>query len=190
MVRATRELELLALLQHTGSSTALIDLTTDPMVALYFAVREHDDVDGLLLGFNVDDRWDDLTGDNRPYHGIVRGLGWDAKVGWLMPPVISDRIVVQRSRFLVAPITFPNMNPRPWARDVADIQLPNLSPGWDQTRLDFLFAEQGAGRRSMPPVVAFLVNSDLKAYILSYLMGNYGISHNSMFPEPDGFAQG
>jgi hypothetical protein len=51
------------------------------------------------------------------------------------------------------------------------------------------FAQTGAGRRARPPVVAFRIPRDLKGFNLETLESNYGIGHNSLFPEPEGLAK-
>jgi hypothetical protein len=192
--RGASDLELLALLQHTGTATPLLDLTTDPLVALYFAAqpsqmdgptiyqRKH----GLLVGFSSDRSWEDVTASHESYDDLIDRLRHDKKVGWLAPPVVADRVIVQRSRFLVAPVIDGNH----WARSISDIRLnPELPIDWSVARLAALFSDGGAGRRSMPAAVAFRVPRDLKPYLLEVLSGSYGIDDRSMFPDAAGFAR-
>ena len=42
------------LMQHYGASTRLLDWTTNPYKAAYFAVDKHDDCDSLIWGFEYD----------------------------------------------------------------------------------------------------------------------------------------
>lgn len=50
----SQPLSCLAYLQHHGVPTRLIDFTRDPWMAMFFAVQEHDPVDGRLFAILVD----------------------------------------------------------------------------------------------------------------------------------------
>lgn len=184
LIRDSNEFEKLSVLQHTGTPTPLIDLTADPLVSLYFAAEKHDNDDGLLIGFNADDRWIDQTHSADTYERLTYRLRSEGQVGWLVPPVISDRVVVQRARLMIAPVA----DSAHWADQISDVLLPSMPPDWDASKLDALFNDTGSGRRSMPPVVALTIPKDLKEFIRDSLATNYGISHESLFPEPEGFA--
>jgi hypothetical protein len=47
------DLQLLAALQHAGVPTRLLDVTANPLTALWFASASHPNADGLLLAFNL-----------------------------------------------------------------------------------------------------------------------------------------
>lgn len=48
------DLECLALAQHYGLATRLLDWTRNPLVALFFACKEHADFDGCVFGYLPD----------------------------------------------------------------------------------------------------------------------------------------
>jgi len=184
-LRTLVPVEQLALLQHFGVPTPLLDLTADPLVALYFAVRRHDDHDGLLIGWNAVG-WIDYTNDSRSYAGMIGELRHEATLGWFVPPVVTDRVVVQRSRMLIAPV-LPSTQ-RSWFSPISDLELPKLPAEWGDPQLGALFEPQGQGRRAMPPVLGFRINRGLKSYIRSVLSDSFGLSHETLFPDPAGYA--
>lgn len=47
------DLQLLALLQHNGLPTRLLDVTANPLTAPWFACMSKPSRDGLLIAFNV-----------------------------------------------------------------------------------------------------------------------------------------
>lgn len=106
------ELEWLALLQHMGVPTRLIDFTPDPLIATFFASEAHDDVEGRLFAILVpkanapledasDFRVNDLT------QGEIRL--------WTPPVALSPRVAAQKGVFVLGRL--PSTAPRRRVRD-------------------------------------------------------------------------
>ena len=116
--RGLTALETLTLLQHHGSPTRLIDVTSDWKVALFFACESDDDRDGRLFLMKTDsDRWsefpkDETTTERRKFPiwknyrtNFTYSDEWRDK--WLsgtwpiLLPFSDSRMISQRGFFLV-----------------------------------------------------------------------------------------
>lgn len=200
--RGLHPIEKLAHLRHHGVPSPLIDVTPDPFVALWFASDLRPDKSGILIGLNthreqvselravVDSYlcWRQLEG--RPARNeSVAGLGWalrsaeqESRIYAMDPPVLNDRIVVQRSRFLLS--WFPPANT--WHDGIADIWIPSLPPGWTKTKLAASFIERGRGRPARLPIFAVKIPRILKRHVRNILASHFGIDRASLFPDVGG----
>lgn len=119
--RELTSLETLTLLQHHGSPTRLIDVTTDWKVALYFACEGSECRDGRLFLISVaPERWEQIIkiqddGDAqlpwidygnsfRDTTGIVPNYAWLSGVWPILLPFSDPRMIAQRGFFLVGGI--------------------------------------------------------------------------------------
>ncbi len=113
----TPELQRFAVLQHHGTATRLLDVTTDPMIALWFACSgaEHADAQGVLFAIEVASALQLDWEDDRPVDEIVDALG-DEQLAAFWPRPVDVRIQVQRGAFVFGPQRDTRQNPRGTAR--------------------------------------------------------------------------
>lgn len=101
------DLPLLARLQHHGAATPLLDVSLDPMVALYMAVvspnPKDDDNDGVLFAIRRPAL--ELDGfSSLHFSQTYGGLPADA-VALYTAPGVSDRLAIQRGHFIVGRVS-------------------------------------------------------------------------------------
>jgi hypothetical protein len=175
------DLALLALLQHNGAATLLLDVTTDPFVALYFAcLRAPRGEDGRLIAIDVTDgvaRHFDIN--ERGDLGVAMGsLG--SNLGLYRPPRISGRFTAQRGRFIFGEVA-----------NLGYSTLPIRLEGWNKAALHRVFDPNVPPEDRPKPAVAvsILIDHRMKAGMLTFLDLSLGLSASSMFPDLPGFAQ-
>lgn len=196
-------LEMLAQLQHFGAQTRLIDVTFNPLVALWFAVEqkfdESDNKDGRLFAFDVTTR--KISLDAIWGHHILPWEKWQKEVGWRCelpylwrPPSYNERIPVQHSAFLVGgvPMAFKGYNA--WYRkgpgDGPSKGLWGIRQIHESTSIPvrMVSLDQTAQERSAP-TFTLRVNSDAKAKIRALLDHNFGLNTATIYPDLYGLAR-
>lgn len=194
-------LELLAALQHYGVPTRLLDFTFNPVIALWFAVEKHDEVDGRLFAVDVSrgiidrarvtkaDPWWQEIEPRTDTEWTTRSWAW-------RPPPIEPRIVRQEACFLMGGV--PSTRPartlygphghRPLRADEVRecMSLPFSLIKYGQA------VAAAEGRRlpgAEPGIRAFTLRVTRKPSIRTELEQVFGYSHRSLFPDYQGFRE-
>lgn len=199
-------LEIFAQIQHYGGPTRLLDVTYNPLIALWFAVEEKfdehgaplPDVDGRLFAFDatrsqlkLDETW---GGYGLPW--IDKTIEeWSTKLPSLWrPPEYNPRISAQNSAFLVGgvPMVMNGTNAR-YRKGPGDGQ---SSGAWkiDQVRLatsvtlSMNTVERKPQVRSTPTFTV-RISDCAKAPIRRVLEEHFGYSSASLYPDLYGLSK-
>jgi hypothetical protein len=187
------DLQLLAELQHFGIRTRLIDVTSNPMTALWFACQPSPAGSakaGVLVALN--------TSGWTPYESV--GSEWAAPTygGQKQPTAITLITALATGKpFIVNPST-PNdrmraqegyfvasSTPAVITSPFADLTLDKAPP--PATLLDDLLGDRGRGGPRSLPYVAIIIRSNLKAKLLNFLEHTYNRTAAVLFPDYLGF---
>jgi hypothetical protein len=192
--------ELLSYLQHHGSPTRLLDVTTDPMVALWFAsgrTTGERDVPGVFFAFDVSDFpvVETATSRLRVTYGSLSDRSWhlaqnleDSEENaspFLVSPSNPDaRMGAQRGLFVAGSV--------PTQPAIAGLNAFTLSPGTQPPdgTLDRLigYAQRPDGRPVRIPFAALIIPPSLKAPLRTQLATTYDITESNLFPDYAGIA--
>lgn len=179
--RTIGEVELLAILQHHGAATRLLDVSSDPMVALWFAVENQalQETDGGLFAINIS-RAEPIPGtERRSWSDILEEMNPNV-VGFYSPPGADERIKVQRGCFVFSKIAKSEHD---------ELSLPIDINNWDEARRKSFFGQPRRSGRPVPPSILVLkIPAAIKSRLLRLLKNSYGYTSETMFPDLGGFA--
>lgn len=185
--------ELLMILQHHGIPTRLVDLSTSPLEALYFAVEKYDAVDGrLFLIHPMKEHKFSLTKDRElPWDGAARGET-KSKSEWTQRVLLSEdspidiRMAAQRGKFMVGGLhrAYQNLNMRGCGRRLNTAERIAISA----LCINFPMVPKSRMEKTRWPALAWTVRIPRawKPELRERLMNSeYEISHKSMYPDMD-----
>lgn len=191
------DLQLLADLQHYGTSTRLIDVTSDPMTALWFASQDVGEPDisnsGVLVAIDIEG-WARF-GKRQPagsWSAAANPLGWELEralssgapfvVDSLHP---NDRLRAQAGYFLASRVPDSTQSASPFVGlDLTFAEVPYRYPR--QLLDDMLHNTQHVTRMRIP-FIAVRVKSFLKPRLRRILENSYNRSSKVLFPDFTGF---
>lgn len=200
------DLHMLAVLQHHGVPTRLLDVTSNPMTALWFAVEEHQPDEsgdarrspGVLFAIDVSKtRWYETFqhGEGQTYAHLVNPLTATyelalakSKEGGEMfrafPALPDERMKAQEGFFLGSALPVHHRAP-----GVLGINPIGSAPGEEKLQ-KLLATEKGQGRPASVPFCAIVIPAAVKDKIREPLKRTYNRRRRVLFPDVDGFREG
>lgn len=203
----------LALLQHYGAPTRLIDISFNAWVGVFFAVEEkwsngqlcQEEADGRLFAIDVTDRiinennkyrrWEDEL--NRPWGDKTKidQNSWSTTAFAWKPASLDSRIFAQNGGFLFGGV------PSSSAPNGKTLQFPkgpkNEDGNWsiDEVRSACSIAarqhkfDSVRGATPKNPMYTFRIRAELKKEIRNRLELMYGFKHSTIYPDYTGFSE-
>jgi hypothetical protein len=178
------DLALLAHLQHHGAATPLLDVTVDPLIALWmiaFASPDEpaacDDTTGYLFGIRQPER---LLGtfDARSYNEISDALLTEPALHWYRSPDVSERLRIQRGSFVLGPLDTTDANSKTVPVDADDPEEPH----WLTRRIDKMGKENPV--KSLTDAFVIPVRGASKQYLRALLSTRCGLDIPTVYPTP------
>jgi hypothetical protein len=186
--------EVLARYRHNGAATRLIDITTDPFVALFMlcddvAEKGTDDIDGLLVAVQREN----LRPVSKPwlhdsYQRMIDNPTPAAMV--IATPPIDPRIAAQRGEFMfsTAPLPeaeapecelFPVSRPNNWSEDA-------LAKAMGAAQLT---GKPGNPRKYFPNLMGIRIPKQAKPRLREMLRVHFGFTRETIYPDWAGIAE-
>ena len=157
--RIQNDFELLALLQHHGAATRLLDFTRNALIALWFCVTENIDKTGLLLGinsFSVGGYEGGEFSSLEDYEKQMASIKVHEHCQTWEPPIVTPRIAAQHSQFVYSRLSESKMG-----------------------SIEFEY--------KLEKNVLIAINKELKQQFENILVSTFDLRFQTLFPDIDGF---
>ena len=198
------DLHMLSVLQHHGVPTRLVDVTANPMTALWFATEERNSDDngpvhgaGVLFAIDVTktawsatfehgmQTWDGV-GDSRgaAYEQMLEESAGTGKMFRVFPALPDDRMKAQEGYFLGSAVPEHHVAP-----GLLGINPLGTTPGPGTLRT-LLANEKDEGTPDGLPFCAIVIPAAVKERIRGPLKRTYNRRRRVLFPDVDGFRVG
>jgi hypothetical protein len=166
--RDLADLELLAMLQHHGAATRLLDFTRNVWTAAWFAATDARDNYGLLIGLSLEEAFvvRDPQKLRQPMAELLAEAGDQLSI-W-RPAALSPRMPAQHAFLL-----WGKARHRPWG-SIGD---PPLT------------TDARPVSRWLPGFACIAIPPALKAALARHWRGLFGYTTETLFPDLDGFAR-
>lgn len=149
--RKCRYMEKVVHAQHYGVPTRLLDWTTNPLKALYFAVQDNDyrDVDGVVHFYGPEGWWESMTPEH--LHEAFDGEG----LVTFHPELLNERIAGQEACFTSFPLLEGESNVREMSEENYPGEIEFLGrvviPAEAKDELKYQLVELGINHMTMFP---------------------------------------
>ena len=175
------DMALLALLQHHGAATPLLDVSLDPIVGLYMAVvspaSADDEKDGAL--FAIKKPASSIGAFDSRTFGVIYDALPPAAVAFYSAPDVSERLRIQRGHFVVGEVSAADERISvPLSAEAID-----ADPSWIRARMTAR-GEAGAPPAARTDVTVFRVKAKFKGAIKEWLEARSGLTRDFVYPTP------
>ena len=173
----TDDVRTLMVMRHYGVPTRLLDWSTSPYIALYFAIAENDDVDGELWSFD------------EPYYeekGTEQWERWpETTVGGEGPPAPFDPRLTMFLKTEPPNWFVCQFYPRGFPRQVAQHGAYSLTPDFGRDHAEAISTLLETSEHYSRHKIA----ASLKPQLRTTLRKKHGIWRGSLFPDSAGAAE-
>lgn len=202
-------IEIFAHIQHYGGPTRLLDVSSNPLIASWFAVEDRRGLDGNVLPeqdarvfcfvSKSETSLSNLKGDIPPWHlwtstDLRKSNDWGTgrnRRFW-RPPAYNERISAQNAAFLLDGVYFGYPGSNTFTKAPGDIQ-----NRWkaDEIRsvssipIKLNDSTKRIQRNDSAPVFNFVIDKSAQTEIRKMLESNYGYSKASIYGDLYGLAQ-